>query len=230
MNDREQIVREVKQEMMEAMIERFNQEKERKLANYRQQNAYVRKGQVLFTGSSLMENFPVTEYCQNEGFPVAYNRGIGGYVTDEFLAAVDTVLLDLQPRKLFINIGTNDIRPMPEGEDWFAHLSANYRKICEIIREKLPHTVVYMMAYYPVNLNVPAAKENPSVQVRTNENLAKANRMVSALASEFGFHYIDVNDGLKDAEGNLQAEHTADGIHFDAAAYRTVFDRLKQYL
>ena len=230
MNDREQIVREVKQEMMEAMIERFNQEKERKLANYRQQNAYVRKGQVLFTGSSLMENFPVTEYCQNEGFPVAYNRGIGGYVTDEFLAAVDTVLLDLQPRKLFINIGTNDIRPMPEGEDWFAHLSANYRKICEIIREKLPDTVVYMMAYYPVNLNVPAAKENPSVQVRTNENLAKANRMVSALASEFGFHYIDVNDGLKDAEGNLQAEHTADGIHFDAAAYRTVFDRLKQYL
>ena len=230
MNDREQIVREVKQEMMQSMIERFNQEKERKLANYRQQNAYVRKGQVLFTGSSLMENFPVTEYCQDEGLPVAYNRGIGGYVTDEFLAAVDTVLLDLQPRKLFINIGTNDIRPMPEGEDWFTHLSANYRKICEIIREKLPDTVVYMMAYYPVNLNVPAAKENPSVQVRTNENLAKANRMVSALASEFGFHYIDVNDGLKDAEGNLQAEHTADGIHFDAAAYRTVFDRLKQYL
>ena len=230
MNDREQIVREVKQEMMQSMIERFNQEKERKLANYRQQNAYVRKGQVLFTGSSLMENFPVTEYCQDEGLPVAYNRGIGGYVTDEFLAAVDTVLLDLQPRKLFINIGTNDIRPMPEGGDWFAHLSANYRKICEIIREKLPDTVVYMMAYYPVNLNVPAAKENPSIQVRTNENLAKANRMVSALASEFGFHYIDVNDGLKDAEGNLQAEHTADGIHFDAAAYRTVFDRLKQYL
>ena len=230
MNDREQIVREVKQEMIQSMIERFNQEKERKLANYRQQNAYVRKGQVLFTGSSLMENFPVTEYCQDEGLPVAYNRGIGGYVTDEFLAAVDTVLLDLQPRKLFINIGTNDIRPMPEGEDWFTHLSANYRKICEIIREKLPDTVVYMMAYYPVNLNVPAAKENPSIQVRTNENLAKANRMVSALASEFGFHYIDVNDGLKDAEGNLQAEHTADGIHFDAAAYRTVFDRLKQYL
>ena len=230
MNDREQIVREVKQEMIQSMIERFNQEKERKLANYRQQNAYVRKGQVLFTGSSLMENFPVTEYCQDEGLPVAYNRGIGGYVTDEFLAAVDTVLLDLQPRKLFINIGTNDIRPMPEGGDWFTHLSANYRKICEIIREKLPDTVVYMMAYYPVNLNVPAAKENPSVQVRTNENLAKANRMVSALASEFGFHYIDVNDRLKDAEGNLQAEHTADGIHFDAAAYRTVFDRLKQYL
>ena len=74
------------------------------------------------------------------------------------------------------------------------------------------------------------ARDNPGMQVRTNENIARANRMVEALAAEFGFHYIDVNDGLKDAEGNLQIEHTADGIHFDAAAYRTVYERLKQYL
>lgn len=228
--DREQIVQEVRAEITQSLMEHFGKEKEHKLNNYRQQNAYIRKGQTLFTGSSLMEQFPVTEYCLNEGFPVAYNRGIGGYTTDEFIAAIDTVLLDPQPAKLFINIGTNDIRQMPEGEDWFTHLSANYRSICEVIREKLPDTVVYMMAYYPVNSQAPMARDNPGMQVRTNENIARANRMVEALAAEFGFHYIDVNDGLKDAEGNLQAEHTADGIHFDAAAYRTVFERLKKYL
>ena len=66
--------------------------------------------------------------------------------------------------------------------------------------------------------------------MRTNEAVRKANQMAAALADEFGFRFIDVNDGLKDAGGQLQAEHTRDGIHFDAAAYRTVFDRLKQYL
>ena len=66
--------------------------------------------------------------------------------------------------------------------------------------------------------------------MRTNEAVRKANQMVTALADEFGFHFIDINDGLKDANGELQAEHTRDGIHFDAAAYRTVFDRLKKYL
>ena len=86
------------------------------------------------------------------------------------------------------------------------------------------------MAYYPVNPNAPGARENPGMQVRTNENIARANRMVEGLAAEFGFHYIDVNDGLKDEAGNLRIEHTLDGIHFDAAAYRTVFDRLKKYL
>ena len=210
----------------------WREEKRKLVESYRERNKTAVKGGVVFAGSSLMEQFPVEEWVREQGdiaLPV-YNRGIGGYTTDEFIAAIDTVLLDPQPARLFINIGTNDIRPMPEGEDWFAHLSANYRSICEIIREKLPDTVVYMMAYYPVNGQAPMARDNPGMQVRTNENIARANRMVEALAAEFGFHYIDVNDGLKDAEGNLQIEHTADGIHFDAAAYRTVFERLKKYL
>ena len=208
------------------MFSQFRQEQKRKLANFRQQNAWIRRGQTLFTGSSLMEQFPITEYCMNEGLPVAYNRGIGGYTTDDFLEAIDAMLLDLRPSRLFINIGTNDIRAMPDGEDWFAHLSANYRKICEIIKDQLPETVVYMMAYYPVSPN----RDNPGLQVRTNENIARANEMVQGLAAEFGFQYIDVNDGLKDQDGCLKKEHTEDGIHFDAAAYRTVFERLKKYL
>lgn len=220
----------MEKQMMEVFIERMQQEKMRKLNNYRQQNAYIQKGKTLFTGSSLMENFPITEYCLNEGLPVAYNRGIGGYTTDEFLESIDAMLLDPQPAKLFINIGTNDLRALPNGEDWFSHLSANYRRICEIIREKLPDTMVYMMAYYPVNTAALAAQGYPGPMVRTNENIARANRMVEGLAAEYGFHYIDVNDGLKDEKGELKAEHTQDGVHFDAAAYRTVFDRLRQYL
>ena len=219
-----------REQIMQDMMKHFQQEKEMKRARYRQQNAYIRKGETLFTGSSLMEQFPITEYCLNEGLPIAYNRGIGGYTTDEFLAAINDALLDVEPAKLFINIGTNDIRDMPEGEDWFTHLSANYRAICEIIRDKLPRTAVYMMAYYPVNLDALQARAGQGPVVRTNENVVKANEMVRALAAEFGFHYIDVNDGLKDETGSLKAEYTRDGIHFDSAAYRTVFDRLKQYL
>ena len=230
MTEREQFNQSVREQMMQAMTDRFNQEKKMKLDRYRQQNLYIRKGQTLFTGSSLMEGFPITEFCLNEGLPLAYNRGIGGYTTDEFLEAIDTVLLDVQPARLFMNIGTNDIACRQDGEDWFDHLSRNERKICEIIKEKLPEAKVFLMAYYPVNWDAPAAKENGGLGARTNENVNKANRMVEALAGEFDFQYIDVNDGLKDENGNLKIEYTQDGIHFDSAAYRTVFDRLKKYL
>lgn len=222
MTERDRIM----QEMQQNMFAHFWQEQERKLTNFRQQNAYIQKGRTLFTGSSLMEMFPITEFCLNEGLPIAYNRGIGGYTTDDFLAAIGPVLLDLEPSKVFINIGTNDIRSMPNGGDWMEHLSENYRRICGIIREKLPETEVYMMAYYPVNPD----RDSPALRVRTNAAVGRANGMVQDLAAEFGFHYIDVNDGLKDEQGNLQFEHTQDGIHFDAAAYRTVFERLKKYL
>ena len=216
--------------MPQSVISFINSEKARKLRNYQEQNPYVQKDRTLFTGSSLMEQFPITEFCLNEGLPVTYNRGISGYTTDEFLAAIDAVLLDLEPAKLFINIGTNDIAPRTDGEDWFAHLSRNYRTICGIIREKLPDPEVYMMAYYPVNGDLPGANENLMMLVRTNENIGRANRMVEALAEEFGFRYIDVGDGLKDANGNLRRELTSDGIHFSAAGYRSVFERLRTYL
>ena len=229
MTEREKMIRETREEMNRSAAEMFRREKEAKRLAYRQRNAYIRKGQVLFTGSSLMEQFPISEYCCSEGLPTVYNRGIGGYTTDEFIEAIDDVLLDPRPSRLFINIGTNDIRFLPDGEEWLPRLEANYRKICAIIRDGLPDTTVYMMAYYPVN-EEKMRKADPRPQARTNANVEKANRMTEALAAEFGFNYIDVNDGLKDERGELRAEHTEDGIHFDPEAYRTVFERLKKYL
>ena len=41
--DYEQIKQEVKEELLQSLSARFNHEKERKLTNYRQQNAYVQK-------------------------------------------------------------------------------------------------------------------------------------------------------------------------------------------
>ena len=57
---------------------------------------------------------------------------------------------------------------------------------------------------------------------RNEENLQKLlERMARENAERF--RYVDANGGLR-------AEFTRDGIHFDAAGYRTVFDRLKEYL
>ena len=88
MTEQEQIMEEARRQTTQELVAHFNREKEMKLNNYRAQNLYVQKEQTLFTGSSLMEMFPITEFCLNEGLPVAYNRGIGGYTTDDFLAAI----------------------------------------------------------------------------------------------------------------------------------------------
>lgn len=201
--------------------------------SYQDLNKIAQKGQILFTGSSLMEQFPVNEIAMSMGVTkIIYNRGVGGTTTDEFLEHIDTVLLDLEPSKVFINIGTNDINPRADGEYWQDHLLKNYETILTILRENLPETEVYMMAYYPVNPDLPGAPEwtKFALQTRTNAALNDTNEKVAALAAKFGFHYIDCNDGIKDEKSRQRAEFSQEGIHMYPAAYVEVFKALLQYL
>ena len=59
---------------------------EMKVHNFMCLNKFVKKGEIVFTGSSLCELFPINEMLQNvEPRIRVYNRGIGGFVTDELL-------------------------------------------------------------------------------------------------------------------------------------------------
>ena len=216
----------------EQMRARNKQEQHEKAKNYKYLNKNVIKGQILFTGSSLMEQFPIAEISQNHGIQkIVYNRGIGGYTTDDFIAEINTVLFDLEPSKIFINIGTNDMNERTDGEDWNQHLLNNYDFILRQIKERLPDAEVYMMAYYPVN---PTVADNDimahMLKIRTNDNIHMVNHQMCALAQKYNYHFIDANMGLCDEQGNLKAEYTKEGLHMYDNAYELIFQNLKQYI
>ena len=61
----------------EQMRVRQKKEQERKIRNYRALNRIAPKGGILFTGSSLMEYFPICEMAMSAGIKkLIYNRGI----------------------------------------------------------------------------------------------------------------------------------------------------------
>lgn len=214
------------------MQERARKEQAVKVRNFKVLNAHAKKGQILFTGSSLMEQFSVAEIAASAGVnKIIYNRGIGGTTTDDFLREIDTVLLDLAPAKVFLNIGTNDMTDRIYGEKWMEHLMANYEKILKTAKERIPEAELYCMAYYPTNHHVsdePFAKA--MLKERTKENIARCNAGVKALAEKYGYRYIDCNKGLTDETGEQRIEFAIDGVHMYADAYEIVFDNLKQYL
>ena len=118
-------------------------EQKNKVRNYHEMNRIAKKGQILFTGSSLMEQFPIAEYALSKDLgKCVYNRGIGGTTTDDFLREIDTVLFDLEPSKVFINIGTNDINEQSDGEYWQDHLLKNYEEILRQMKVRLPGTII----------------------------------------------------------------------------------------
>jgi len=214
-------------------VEHFDDEKLGKLKRYQHLNTYAVKGQTLFVGSSLMEQFPINEFQQalNKKI-VIYNRGVGGFVTNELLAAMDTCIFELAPTRIFINIGTNDIAAPDYKKE---NLIVNYDQILSEIKDHLPHCQVFVMAYYPVNQkadfpSVNEAMKKELFKTRTNPTLQEANVAIKELAQNYQYEFIDVNDGLVDEEGNLKKEYTVEGIHFWPNAYYTIFNNLKQYL
>lgn len=210
--------------------EYFREEQKKRIRNYQDLNELAQKGQILFTGSSLMEQFPINEISADHGLgKVVYNRGVGGYTTDDFLREIDTMLLNLEPSVVFINIGTNDINARFGESEWLEHLIGNYDRILSILKRKLPDTRVYVMRYYPVNVQAGKSR-GIDLGIRANENVNRANEQVKVLAEKYGFTYIDVNEGLTDAEGNLQEAYTVDGIHMYPKAYEIVYQNLLSYL
>ena len=212
-------------EIGELFRQHMQQEKQDKLCRFRHLNAYVRKGQILFAGSSLMEQFPIYEFLLDFQLPYTiYNRGVGGFTTDEFYEALDDCVFALEPAHLFLNIGTNDLNAP---EDPMDHLMANYEKILQAIRQRLPQTRLYLMAYYPVNPTVDTVPRMQEIfRHRTNERIRQASERVRQLAQRYGARFLDCNGGLTDDQGNLKREYTIEGMHMYANGYKPVLDAL----
>ena len=209
------------------MTPELKKETDKKLENYRKLNQTVKKNEILFVGSSLMEMFPIEEFIEERHLPlIAYNRGVGGYKTEDLLKVLDVCVYDLSPRRIFINIGTNDLSDPDISID---QMIQNYDQILNNIQEKLPHVELYLMAYYPVNYDAATEEMKPCLAIRSNEKIQAANARVMELAQKHHACYIDVNSALKDSDGNLKAEYTIEGMHINRDGYLAILDDVLKY-
>ena len=210
-------------------MEEWRIEKAEMVKRYHRENANVPRGGIVFAGSSLMEMFPIEEWVAEmpEPRPVVYNRGVGGYTTKDLLPILDICVWEMEPKKVFINIGTNDLS---DPNDSIEALMERYDRILTEIEAHLPGVPIYLMAYYPVNPEAaPDDNTREWLRIRTNEKITEANKQVRQLAEKHGQRYIDLNAALTDGQGRLKAEYTIEGVHINHDGYRAIFDELMRY-
>lgn len=221
---------EVKQFIRDMFMEQGRKEKAQKVERYRRLNQFVKPGQVLFVGSSLMEQFPINELLMDLDLPYTiYNRGIGGFTTMELAEVLDVCVYDLKPKHIFINIGTNDLN-MPDYT--VEGLIGRYEDILTNIQSHLPEAKLHLMAYYPVNEPIGLSDPfmGPAFQQRSNARIREANEAVKALAEKVGGKYYDFNDGITDEAGNQKAEYTIEGMHMYGDGYMKVLEQMLSVL
>ena len=212
-------------------FEKLSPEQKDRLRRIRILNQNVKKGEILFTGSSLMEQFPINELQLTHGIEkVIYNRGIGGFKIPDMIHYIEEMVFATEPSKIFINIGTNDIGSADFTQEG---LLENYKKLLMMIQERLPETEIYIMAYYPINdVDLPRNQEwlKETFKTRTTENIDEMNEILITFAKNMGCKYINVNAGLADERGKLKKEFTIEGVHMYANAYAIVLENMRQFL
>lgn len=217
-------------EVMEALqgifMEQMQREKALKVERFRRLNPLAKKGQIVFAGSSLMEQFPIHELLMDLGLPyTVYNRGVGGFTTAEMAQVLDECIFQLEPSHIFLNIGTNDFNTPDQNLD---EIMGRYEGILRAIRERLPQAKITLLAYYPVNEEV--GRRNPMMasvfEYRTNARIREANAAVECLAEKMGAAFLDLNESITDEQGRLKEEYTVEGMHLYGDGYYQVLQAL----
>lgn len=84
-------------------------------------NEDVTVGGIVFAGDSITEGYPIYEMYNR--MLTIYNRGIGGIKLGQQLTYIDAHISDLQPKQLFLQMGTNNIGQSKSNEEIVTNIS-----------------------------------------------------------------------------------------------------------
>lgn len=191
--------------------------------NYRLRTLYfswttsVNKQPVVFFGDSITFGAD-----WHKLFPevAVVNRGISGDTTLGLLNRQDEVIA-MQPRQIFLMIGTNDLcfnRPIEK-------IVENYDRILLRFRKESPATAVFVQSVLPFN-----AQLYPSNGLRKNKNIEQLNRHLEPLAHKHGYVFLNLNAAFTAADGQLLPQYTYDGLHLNETAYWVWQKQIERYV
>lgn len=186
------------------------------------QNANLSKGQIVFIGDSITDLYPLDNYYADLNL-AAYNRGIAGDVTQGVLDRLKVSLYDLNPSKIVLMIGINDLNSGQSNE----YVLSNYDKILSGIKNNLPTTSVYCMSVLPLGTKI--LDYGIDIDAR-NTQIMQLNPQIQTLCSTYGCTYVDLFSSVCNTDKRLQDSLTDDGIHLNANGFAAWTSVLKPLL
>ena len=149
----------------------------------------------------------------------AANFGWGGDTTRNILWRLENGELEgLCPKVFVIQAGTNNLGPNPDGTD-AAEIARGVKAIVETCRRKAPNARVILTAVFPRNDNraaLPAIRE--------------INRIIEGFCDGERIRFLNINDKLADASGELLDGMMMDGLHPTRRGYEVWARGLKPIL
>lgn len=181
----------------------------------------VIEGGITFVGDSITDFYPMQEFFPNR---LIYNQGIAADTTSGVLRRLHK-LYQTNPRKVFLQIGTNDLGHMSR----VSKIVERIDLIIKNIKENLPNTELHVISLYPVTHR--KMWLSPIIAgARTNKKLKKINKLLEEVCLKEGVNFINMFPLLASEKGSMQLKNTLDGIHCSALGYRIISNELAKYI
>ena len=202
-------------------IDELKNKREEEKQTYEKELETIKDGYTnyLFLGDSITEYYDLEKYFP--GMPVV-NSGIAGDTTEDILDDMKERVYDYNPSKVFVLIGTNDLRDDKSVEE----VVENIKKIIEEIKQNKKVVEIYLESIYPVNEEI----DEDVVEARNNPDINEINEKIEKYAKESDITFINTHDKLVDSEGLLDENYTDDGLHLNDEGYKVVTEQLMKYI
>lgn len=165
---------------------------------------------TVFLGDS---NIELTEWDEIFNHSDFRNRGISGNTSSAVLERLDNIL-EGQPKRVFLSVGSNDIFFSVREEELFA----NYEEILQRLRADIPSSELYCMS------TVPRRSKDHTRLLALNEEIQKTSK-------KYDCTYIDLYNAFLDPSDNsMRDDYSNDDTHFLGAGYKKFKELMDSYI
>lgn len=169
---------------------------------------------IVFLGDSLTEWFDLESYFPDKHI---VNMGIAGDTSEGVLCRLNNITR-IQPTKLFLMIGINDVFQGCNIQE----IHNNQRSILEFPAVKCPHTRLLVQSLLPVNETILNANG-------INNKVRQLNQLLKDYCIEAHLEYIPLYENFLGKDG-LNPEYTYDGAHLTGMGYQAWAELISQYI
>lgn len=173
---------------------------------------------IVFFGNSLTHG---CEWHELFGNPHILNRGINGDIVEGLRERLPAITAG-KPTKIFLLCGVNDISHDLTADS----IATALGELIAEIRRDTPSTRLYVQSLLPINNSFGRYK----AIFGKEQTVRDVNTLLQPIAEAAGATWINIHPLFADADGNLRADLTNDGLHLLAPGYIIWRDALRPYV
>ena len=167
---------------------------------------------VVFLGNSITD-FWINAFPDFFSSHNYIDRGISGQTSPQMLVRFRADVIDLHPKVVVIEAGTNDIAGNT-GPSTLGMIEDNFTSMCELA--KANHIRVVLSSVLPV-FDYPWHKG-----LQPAEKIITLNQWIKQYAAKHGFVYLDYFTPFVDERNGFKSQYTIDGVHPNKAGYEVM--------